>query len=123
MSIGENKVKSSYTLSAFTNTRIEQLAYLWGMSKTRVIESLVKISPRIHPEKKVAVLSLDPIICTTDGWEWEETYTGALYVEFNTQEPLQQMIISVKNLTFDGFTQWLSEKYPRIKENLLTEIL
>lgn len=121
MSIGSIKSKSSYTLSGATNDKIEQLAEDWGLSKTRVIETLVSIAPRDKPGKRVAVLSLFPIICTTDGWEWDEKYTGPLYIEFPTGQPFQQMILYVEPMTFEDLTHWLSSRYQEMKRFLPLE--
>lgn len=117
MSIG-NKVKSSYTLSNATNARIDHLASSWDVSKTRVIEELVSIAPKLNPGKKVTVLSLDPLVCTTNGWEWEEKYTGDLYLEFQPVCPVRQMIITVESMSFEEITEWVISFYEGVMKLL-----
>lgn len=100
-----NKVRRSYTISEEANKTLETLAEKWDVSKTRVIENLLEISPENFPEKRVTVWSINPIIVETQ--KWDEEYTGDILVWFPYDEGIRQITTYVKELTFDNLARWI----------------
>lgn len=112
MQIG-NKVKRSYSISEAANNRLVQLAEMWKVPQTRVLEGLLEISPDVYPEKRIRVFPENPTAYIMSD-QWRGKFTGTVLVEFHIQAPISQMIISVDDLTYDEFSRWLVGRYLEI---------
>lgn len=95
--------------------RLSELSKKWGVSKTAVLEKLLKISPDFYPERNVTVFDIGnettPFVIGCDE-DWKKPFTGFVSIKLPPSEGVEgafHLIIYAKDLTFEDLISQIQE--------------